>query len=75
MADSKSGLLNGGEEIGMTNEQCKGMLLVKFLHNGMLLDELEDWEEVLELAMEANDSKVQKKAAKQITKIHEKLKF
>ena len=59
------GLLNGGEEMGMTNEQYKGMLL----------DELEDWEEVLELAKASNDTKVQKKAEKQIAKINEKLKF
>lgn len=65
MAIRDSGLLNGGEEMGMTNEQYKGMLL----------DELEDWEEVLELAKESNDIKVQKKAEKQIAKINEKLKF
>lgn len=58
-------LLNGGEEMGMTNEQYKGMLL----------DELEDWQEVLDLAMESQDIKIQKKAEKQIAKINEKLKF
>lgn len=51
--------------MGMTNEQYKGMLL----------DELEDWQEVLELAREANDEKVIRKAEKQIAKINEKLKF
>lgn len=51
--------------MGMTNEQYKGMLL----------DELEDWQEVLELAKEANDEKVVRKAEKQIAKINEKLKF
>lgn len=61
----KCGLLNGGETMGMTNEQYKGMLL----------DELEDWEEVLELAIESQDTKVQKKAEKQIAKINEKLKM
>lgn len=60
-----SHLLNGGETMGMTNEQYKGMLL----------DELEDWEEVLELAQESKDTKVIKKAEKQIAKINEKLKF
>ena len=34
--------------MGMTNEQYKGMLL----------DELEDWQEVLELAMEEHNEKV-----------------
>ena len=66
MADrNDSHLLNGGETMGMTNEQYKGMLL----------DELEDWEEVLELAQESKDTKVIKKAEKQIAKINEKLKF
>lgn len=51
--------------MGMTNEQYKGFLL----------DELEDWEEVLELAKEENNQKVIKKAEKQINKINEKLKF
>lgn len=53
------------EELGMTNEQYKGLLL----------DELEDWQEVLDLAKKANDSKVIEKAEKQIAKINEKLKF
>lgn len=60
-----SDLLNGGEEMGMTNEQYKGMLL----------DQLEDWEEVLELAIETSNAAIQKKAEKQIAKINEKLKF
>lgn len=53
------------EEMGMTNEQYKGILL----------DELEDWEEVLELAHESGNSKIIAKAQKQIDKINEKLKF
>lgn len=53
------------EEMGMTNEQYKGVLL----------DELEDWEEVLELAREENNPKTIAKAEKQIKKINEKLKF
>jgi len=52
-------------EMGMTNEQYKGILL----------DELEDWQEVLELAEEEHNEKVVKKAKKQIDKINEKLKF
>ncbi len=52
------------EEMGMTNEQYKGMLL----------DELEDWREVLELAKEAADKKVIVKTEKQIAKINEILK-
>lgn len=53
------------EEMGMTNEQYKGLLL----------DELEDWEEVKELAEKSNDALVIAKAEKQIAKINEKLKF
>lgn len=53
------------DDMGMTNEQYKGMLL----------DELEDWQEVKELAEEAGNEKVIKKANKQIAKINEKLKF
>ena len=49
--------------MGMTNEQYKGMLL----------DELEDWQEVLEIA--TDNDKIIKKAEKQIQKINEKLKF
>ena len=51
--------------MGMTDNQYKGMLL----------EDLENWQEVLELAQESNDEKVIKKAQKQIAKINEKLKF
>lgn len=51
--------------MGMTNEQYKGMLL----------DELEDWEEVKQLAIEDGNARIQNKAQKQIDKINEKLKF
>ena len=51
--------------MGMTNEQYKGMLL----------DQLEVWEEVVELAKEANDAKVLKKAEQQVAKIKNKLEF
>lgn len=53
------------QDMGMTNEQYKGFLI----------DQLEDWEEVLELAKESNDKKVITKAEKQINKIQEKMKF
>lgn len=51
--------------MGMTNEQYKGFLL----------NELEDWEELLEMAREENAEKSIKKAEKQIRKINEMLKF
>lgn len=53
------------DDMGMTNEQYKGMLL----------DELEDWQEILDLAEQSKDEKVLLKAQKQIKKINEKLKF
>lgn len=53
------------EEMGMTNEQYKGMLL----------DELEDWNEVLDLAIATDNQEIIRKAKKQIDKINEKLKF
>lgn len=65
MSKNNPYLPDGGEDMGMTNEQYKGMLL----------DELEDWEEVLELAKKSNDTEVQEKAKKQIAKIDKKLKF
>ncbi|MBR1524761.1 MAG: hypothetical protein IJ641_09960, partial [Lachnospiraceae bacterium] len=52
-------------EMGMTNEQYKGMLL----------DQLEVWQEVKQLAAKANDKAVEDKADQQIAKINEKMKF
>lgn len=51
--------------MGMTDSQYKGMLL----------DQLRDWKIVLEMAVEAGDTKVQKKAEELIENINEKLKF
>lgn len=51
--------------MGMTNEQYKGILL----------DELEDWQEILEYAEEAHNEKIIQKVKKQIDKINEKMKF
>jgi hypothetical protein len=63
---NESHLLNGGDDpMGMTDNQYKGMLL----------DQLEDWQEVLDLAVEAGNTEIQKKVEKQIAKINEKLKF
>lgn len=60
-----SHLLDGGDSVGMTDNQYKGMLL----------DQLEDWQEILDLAIAAGNTEIQKKAEKQIAKINEKLKF
>lgn len=65
MSCNESCLLNGGDCVGMTDGQYKGMLL----------DELEDWQDVLEMAAKAGNTEIQKKAEKQIAKINEKLKF
>ncbi len=53
------------QDMGMTNEQYKGFLL----------NELEDWEEVLEIAKKEKAEKTIGKAEKQIRKINEMLKF
>ena len=58
-------LPNGGEEMGMTNEQYKGMLI----------DHLDDLNRILDLAIKAGDTEVQKEVEKQIAKLNEKLKF
>ncbi len=58
-------LLNGGDSMGMTDNQYKGMLL----------DQLEIWQEILDLAVEAGNTKIQEKVEKQIAKTNEKLKF
>ena len=66
MAENKSLCLpdgNGGT--GMTNEQYKGMLL----------DQLEDWEEIFELAVKNKDTEIKNKAEKQIVKINKKMRF
>lgn len=66
MADrDNSRLPNGGEEMGMTDNQYKGMLL----------DQLEDWQEILDMVGKAEDAEIQEKIEKQIAKINEKLKF
>lgn len=66
MANREYGLLNGGEDsMGMSDMQFKSYLL----------EQLENWQEVLELAKEANDTKVQEKAKRQIAKLNQALKF
>ena len=57
--------LGGDDPMGMTDNQYKGMLL----------DQLEDWQEVLDLAIKAGNTEIQEKVEKQIRKINEKLKF
>lgn len=61
----ESNLLNGGEEMGMTDNQYKGMLL----------DQLEIWERILKMAKAAGNSDIQEEVENQIAKTNEKLKF
>lgn len=66
MANREYGLLNGGDDsMGMSDMQFKSYLL----------EQLENWQEVLELAKEADDTKVQEKAGRQIAKLYRALKF
>lgn len=60
-----SGLLNGGDIVGMTNEQYKGMLV----------DQVRPWKRVLELAIEAGNTEIQKVAEEQIEDYNTKLKI
>ena len=53
------------DNIGMTNVQYKGLLL----------DQLEDWDEILDYAKEDGNERIQKKVQKQIDKINQKLNF
>lgn len=62
---NNSYLLNGGEEMGMTDNQYKGMLL----------DQMEPWERILDMAKAAGNTDIQAEVEKQIAKINEKLKF
>ncbi len=63
----RKGVMKIGEmdNMGMTDNQYKGFLL----------NELEDWEEVLEKAREENAVNTAKKAEKQIEKIKKMLEF
>ena len=58
-------LPNGGDPVGMTDNQYKGMLL----------DQLEVWERILDMAKDAGNTNIQAEVEKQIDKINEKLKF
>ena len=60
-----SHLLNGGDSVGMTDNQYKGMLL----------DQLDGWQRVLDMAIKAGNTEIQKEVERQIEKINEKLKF
>ena len=65
MSEHSSSSLYGGEEMGMTNEQYKGLLL----------DQLADLKRILKLAETANGPAVVEEVENQITKVTEKMKF
>ena len=62
---NNSALPNGGEEMGMTDNQYKGMLL----------DQLADLQRILGMVGKAEDTEIQGEIENQIAKINEKLKF
>lgn len=64
-ACDNSALLNGGEEMGMTDSQYKGMLM----------DQLADLQRILDLAIKAGNAEIQSEVENQIAKTNEKLKF
>ena len=61
----ESCLLDGGDGMGMSDMQFKTYLLTQ----------LNLWQEILELAKESGNTKIQEKAAKQIADINQSLKF
>lgn len=65
MSEQSSKLIRGGEEMGMSDAQFKTYLL----------EQLENWQHVYDLATANNDTEVQAEAEKQITKINTALKF
>ncbi len=67
-------LPNGGDPVGMTDNQYKGMLLDQ-LEVWQRILELEVWQRILDMAIEAGNSEIRKEVEKQIAKTNEKLKF
>ena len=65
MSEQSSRLKSGGDEMGMSDAQFKTYLL----------EQLENWQHVLELAVKNNDKEVQTEAEKQINKLSTALKF
>lgn len=61
----ESYLPNGGDSMGMTDNQYKGMLL----------DQLKAWQEVLKMAIRAENAEIKEKAETEIEFINQKLKF
>lgn len=62
---NESCLLNGGEEMGMTDTQFKSFILTQLM----------SWKEVLELVVKTGDTETVKKVEAQIAALNEMLKF
>ena len=60
-----SRLLNGGEEMGMTDNQYKGFLL----------NQLKSWKRILALAIESGNTKIQEETEIEIETLNDMLKF
>lgn len=65
MSEQSSSLVYGGEENLMTDAQYKGLLF----------DQMNELQEILELAIAAGNKEIQEKAEKRIAQIKTKLKF
>lgn len=65
MPEQSSNLMRGGDDMGMSDAQFKAYLL----------EQLENWQHVYDLATANNDKEVQAEAEKQIAKINTALKF
>jgi hypothetical protein len=60
-----SRLLNGGEEMGMTDNQYKGFLL----------SQLKSWKRILALAIESGNTEIQEQVEIEIETLNDMLKF
>lgn len=65
MSEQSSKTMHGGDEMGMSDAQFKAYLL----------EQLENWQHVYDLAAANKDVEVQAEAEKQIAKINTALKF
>jgi len=65
MLEQSSSFNQGGEEMGMTDIQYKGMLM----------DQLRVFKDILKLAVEHGDKEIQEKVEEQIADIRVKLEF
>lgn len=60
-------------DVDQDEDEENGMTDVQYM--GMLLDQLEDWQRVFDLAKKHDVKEIQEEVEKQISKINKKLKF